>query len=310
LSHSAPDVSIIDDTVDLRFKPRVDDELEAAKQEVTLPGGFGYAEYGVDDQGMAFVKLSFGNKLPSQWDIREPGQSQLVYSEEQWTDKRKPKTVTLSWEKDLPPSGFEVRWPGSEGVAWWPVNIVATNALPPPKELSALPLEVLINILTSARPLHEVLRGYLMRKLKHEEEGNEALIDPHKRVDTSAFLLQRTRRLSFALSALRNRLEAPMATREILHWRLHGPVGVRALKDAILAEAHSETEKQFLVAELALELSRIEPRPMVGCLAPETVKAELKALIEAMQDDVRETGLCAADNLHQYITTAFEKALA
>ena len=74
------------------------------------------------------------------------------------------------------------------------------EVLPPPEELKHLPLDVLINILSSARPLHRVLRDYLRRRKKDgtKVDGGE-IVDPHKRVDTSQFLLQRTRRISWAL---------------------------------------------------------------------------------------------------------------
>ena len=59
------------------------------------------------------------------------------------------------------------------------------------------------NILSSARPLHRVLKGYLKRRKKHDGDGGDGvLVDPHKRVDTSQFLLQRTRRISWALAIL------------------------------------------------------------------------------------------------------------
>jgi hypothetical protein len=73
------------------------------------------------------------------------------------------------------------------------------------------------------------------RKAQIIDEGRQ-LVDPHKRVVTSAFLLLRTRRISRALTGLRERLERPFPTTANLQWRLNGPVGVRAISEAVLKE--------------------------------------------------------------------------
>jgi hypothetical protein len=107
--------------------------------------------------------------------------------------------------------------------------------------------EVLIEILTSARPLHQALQRRLQRKQDRQQHEEVPALDPHKRVDTSGFLLQRTRRVSDALRALRQRLERPVVSEQALAWRLRGPVGVLALAQAIGNEAHTDEERCYLL---------------------------------------------------------------
>ena len=174
------------------------------------------------------------------------------------------------------------------------MNVRDCASLPPPAELSDLPLEVLIEILTSAKPLHLALHRWLARHKDLGADGPEVLLDPHERVDTSTFLLQRTRRVSWALDALRTRLARPVASAESLDWRLRGPIGVQAISRAIVKEARSAEERAFLLAELMLELARVRPSDIPGGLPSSEVKvglremiAELRALLalETLPDD-------------------------
>src|SRR5690606_25314209 len=123
------------------------------------------------------------------------------------------------------------------------------------------------------------------------------LIDPHKKVDTTQFLLQRTRRVSWGLAALRQRLERPVTTEECLEWRLRGPVGVKAVAQAILGGAHSEEEEVFLISELALDLARVKPQSFPGCLPPERVREALDALIKELREGITLGSLHMAVNL-------------
>jgi len=187
------------------------------------------------------------------------------------------------------------------------VNVESARALPPPDELRALPLDMLINILTSARPLVEILRGKLNgKKTKDLLPTPEISMDPHRRVDTSRFLLQRTRRVSWALTALRKRLEVPVATESSLEWRLYGPVGVQALIDALIREAHSNDERAFLLCELALELWRVKPTTQPGYLPSARVRDEIRKILAGIQRTALENLNGSANNLRAYIEQVFE----
>jgi hypothetical protein len=175
------------------------------------------------------------------------------------------------------------------------------NALPPPDDLKDLPLDTLIDILTSARPLHQVIRRWLKRRGTKPGREQGPLINPHDRVDTSSFLLQRTRRISFALNALRGRLERPAATKESLDWRLRGPIGVSALAKAVMKEAKSDEECAFILTELALELSRVEPKDIRGCLPKSRGKKKIAEVIKELRDSILRYPIEENENLKRYI---------
>jgi HKD family nuclease len=205
-----------------------------------------------------------------------------IFNEAHWHLNGQQQTIRLEWNEAHMPDFLLVDWNESNGMAFWPVIIDDQISLPPVESLRDLPLDTLIKILSSTQPLHRLLKIIEQTKGSRQQGTEQPIIDFHQLVDTSQFLLQRTRRISYAMRALRARLEKPVYTKESLNWRLYGPIGVQALKDAILKEAKTEDEKLFLVAELALELSRINPEHTEICLKPYEVKAAIQKVIKEL----------------------------
>ena len=307
LEATFPESEYVDLDGDVKWKPLLGEGEDTVGNEVPLPATFGEAVYNCDDKNCATVTLSTVGNPPPGWELITDGDDRRFFNEEQWGALERPASCELHWEADRPPSGFWVRWTGSGGSAWWPVNVLTGNALPPPEELKNLPLEVLINILSSARPLHRVLRDYLRRQEREKsKDGDKPIVDPHKRVDTSQFLLQRTRRISWALNALRERLERPVVTLEFLRWRLHGPVGVMALAEALVREAQSTEERAFLISELVLELARVKPGAAPGCVPPKQHIIEIRAVISELKTLIPENTPGQPENLREYVESVFK----
>jgi len=307
LESTFPQSELVDLEAGVKWKPISGEGEDDVGEELILPLEFGDAAYHCDEKQRATVSLSFHGKLPTRWELITDGDDQFFFGAEQWHSLGDPQTCDLEWKPDRPPSGFWVRWEGSGGSAWWPVNVTAGNVLPPPEELKNLPLDVLINILSSARPLHRVLEKYLRRRKKEKQKPDDSsIVDPHKRVDTSQFLLQRTRRISWALNALKSRLEKPVVTLEFLRWRLRGPVGVIALAEALVREAKSNEEKAFLISELALELSRVKPETAQGCLPPDKHIAEIRQVIADLRPLLLDDSFEGPQNLRQYVESVFD----
>jgi hypothetical protein len=290
------------------WKPIPNEDEPAEAEQWELPAAFGAALYEVDSQGRGRLRLNIAAGASAGW-ILESESDKFVAGEAGWQADGSAAEWTIAWMEDRPPSGLWVKWPDRVARAWWPVNIANQSALPPPEDLHNLTLEMLINILTSARPLHRVLADYLRRRNPGDGEPDDAaILDPHKRVDVSQFLLQRTRRVSAALRALAERLARPVATEESLAWRLRGPIGVEAVAKAILNEAKAQQAsalQSFLIAELALELSRVEPVEAAGSLPAARVKAEIAALTQELQERHALDSTDAPPNLRQYIARAF-----
>jgi hypothetical protein len=311
LTHTFPKSEPVDLNGNVDWKPLAEDCEDLVGEEIVLPGAFADAIFDCDAENRATVSLSFAGNPPSGWSLTTDGDDRRLFDEAQWQSMQQPTTIILPWEPDRPPSGFWVRWTGSNGAAWWPVNVLNGNTLPPPEGLKSLPLEVLINILSSARPLNRVLGDYLRRKEREKSlAANQTVIDPHKRVDTSRFLLQRTRRISSALSALRERLERPAATMEILEWRLRGPVGVMAFAKALVREENPPNEKSpeeraFLITELVLELARVHPQTSEGCVPVERHIAAIRGIIPEVKQLLPENESGIPNNLREYVATVF-----
>jgi hypothetical protein len=161
---------------------------------------------------------------------------------------------------DPPPLKLAVRWQDRHGdrqVADLVVNVADRAALPPPPELGELTLEEMLDLLSAGSRFRSALQRVLRRRgLLSTAAAGAAELDPHARVDTSGFVLQRMRRAGRALEGLRERLERPVAHRDAAERRLRGPFSPAMLGEQ-LAIAREDgrlggREHAFLVAELIL----------------------------------------------------------
>lgn len=303
-----PSIEIPDD-LEVRFIPAHtgDDDLPA---ELTLlPPQFSQACFGRDETGHHFVSLSFLSTPPQAFTISlEEDDKQLIFDESAWKAQGEPLTVTIEWKKARAPAGFLVSWKGCQSPAWWPVNVISPSDLPPPAELKDLPLDLLIEILTSARPAYRII-GKQLNRINARKTQAGSVIDALKRVDSYSFLLQRTRRVARALAGLRQKIEAPCTSKESLHWRLYGPIGAQALSEALLRESSSEDERYFLITELALELSRIEPSSTPDTLPASEIKEAARTFVKELRMKLPESSANLPADLSAYIKQAFHEAL-
>lgn len=245
------------------WEPIEEEEGEGGAGEAPLPLGFHEALFDVVD-GNGLVTLRFGAKLPPRWTVTGRGGTPMVYASEVWSAAGSPETVDVAWSGPSIPSAFEVRWWDAEGAthaAPWPVNVRDLGRLPPPDELRNLSLETLVEILGSRLPLHEAVARARRRtdpRTGDQADGVPVELDPHRRVRTETFLLQRTRRVAKAIEHLVENLNRPVVHGDALEWRLRGPVGPVALARALVEAARTPGEAAFLLAEVALALRRVD----------------------------------------------------
>jgi hypothetical protein len=237
-------------------------------------------------------------------------EDELVLSSSDWKQRHEPGTMEVAWQSERPPSGLWVKWPASGSRSWWPVEVLSPEALIPLEELRNLPLEILIRVLTSSQPLHRVLAAEIRRRREVERHSgrDQVVTDPHKKVDVSGFLLQRSRRVAEAVDALCARLSKPTVSEACLYWKIHGPVGVKSLAEALVKEAKSAEERAFLLTEVALGLARLKLEVAPGALPEAVVRKRLTEVIAEIKSDIPSGGLAQVPHLSQYIQRAWEVA--
>ena len=271
-----------------------------------LPRAFGLALYCLDARA-GRLELQIGADAPTTFEVRSR-EGVLVIDAAAWRRNGADEKVVVPWQTARPPSSLEVRWQDAERgdcVAIWVVNIEDVSSLPPPEELANLSLSELMEILTSARPLHEVVGRILDRRKKKSAVDDGAEVDPHKKVDTSQFLLRRMRRVALALEGMRERLQQPVGSLEALRWRLRGPIGPLALAERLAAE--DPDGRAFMIAEVATTLRSVVWRP-VGVLGEREIRAHVVDAIRALHELALKGP--APDNLAKYVRAAFKELLA
>jgi hypothetical protein len=319
LFNTYPPSEAIDDLENVVWEPIFDLDAEPSEVVPQLPSAFADASFTPEAEGGA-LDLSLAGEPPAYWraHLADAGDADALYDSERWAAEGKPTRVTIKLSNTRPPSSLAVHWldgKGAERRALWLVNVSDPGALPPPDELRDLSLGTLLDVLTMARPLYEAVVRALQKSTQQRQREANALkeLDPHSRVRTETFLLQRTRRVARALEQLRARLERPVHSREALRWRLRGPVGPLALMRAIEREAEQENrpagEVAFLFAEIALTLNRVTPSRAPGTLPARVVREELQGVIRELRNASAGRLQAAPPDLRDYVERAFQETL-
>jgi len=304
-AQSWPQEMALDDVDGAQFLSHgVIDSAEASDAPL-LPSAFGLAIFCLDTQG-GRLELEIDSDAPETFKVHSEN-GDLLLSANDWLRAGRQRVSVIPWELKRPPSSLEVRWTEAkrgECTGRWVVNVDDMSALPPPDELAGLSLSELMEILTSARPLHEIVMRVIERREKKAALNPMDEIDPHKKVDTSQFLLQRMRRVAQALEGLRNRLQQPVGSVEALRWRLRGPIGPIALAKRLAEEDPSGAA--FMIAEVATTIREVPWRPL-GSLRMADINADIEQAIIALHE--LATKASAPTNLSRYVRASFDELL-
>ena len=101
-----------------------------------------------------------------------------------------------------------------------------------------------------------------------------------------------------------------MQAKECLRWRLYGPVGVTALQKAIAKEGKSVEEKTFLMAELALELARVNPKESIGIEVKKNfIKREILKIAKDIISGIDLAKLNHLPELKEYISAVSDEIM-
>ena len=300
---------------EIDWDPAEDDE----EGRTELPAGF--VDFLLDAHQRTIGITLASRHLPRDWSVYAQGI--CILDRAKWLRAERPELMTVPLG-DSPglPFFVEVTWDG-EGPLAWPLNVKDPSALPPPDELRNLPLDLLIEALSSTRPIHAALADAWKRRRRLVAAGKTKNdLDPLRRYAGTGRLLQRTRRLSQAFEGLAARLEQPAASPEALEWRLCGPVGPLALAKALVQElGEGESmpgEAEFMLAELALSVGRVDWARTGAQIGKGRARAQGQALVsqlERMMKEVRSRASSTrptadARTLRRYVNRAFVEARA
>jgi hypothetical protein len=202
-------------------------------------------------------------RLPTSWTVAVPGSGDAVLiSSDSHSPASRTRVVGLTGTESAP-GVLDVRWVDSTGAhqTAWAVNVHDPSDLPPPAELRDLPVDHLLKVLASTRPLREAIESEYRAHLKRSNHDDIGVLDPLKKHQLTTALLPRVRQHSAALFGIQNRLERPVSSLEALGWRLTGTMGPTYLAERLTEEADGTDgwlpgEAQFLLAELALTVRR------------------------------------------------------
>lgn len=251
--------------------------------------------------------------LPEEWSVSTPADFALT-NVVAWVEAGNQPRLELALPDDSLPFWVKVRW--REDQEWFeagmPVNVTDPSKLPPPLELRSLPVELLLRVLASSRPIYESMAVEIERREAVRSGNLPPELDPLKRYSNVGQLLGRARRVSAALEGLRNRLEQPVGSLDTLRWRLFGPVGPKAIAEGLLREAEDPSaglvsgESSFILAELALTLKRVDWSSTFRLIDARAARAEVRQL----KTDLGElrARFPAARALEDYLDEAFAEA--
>jgi len=261
----------------------------------------------IGGEGVIELRFDTRRKAPDGWRL-ETEDGRPVLDESAWRTAGAGPSQDIPWRDQAAPSGLVARWleDGAARTSWLPICVERQGDLPPPEELKDLPIEVLAEILGSARPLAMIVAAYRARIKSSSALSSE--LDPLKRFDSSAFLLNRTRRVSATFRALAESLSKPCPTEEALAWRLEGPCGARAVARAVSADFAEDPDKcRFFLSELCLDLLEVEPRSETGCLPPDRVRTALDGFIAGVASELRADPASDDSPVANYIRKSLAK---
>jgi hypothetical protein len=85
-------------------------------------------------------------------------------------------------------------------------------------------------------------------------------------------------------------------------------VGVTKVAAAILKEAGSDGEKAFLLGELALELSQVQPKTEPGFLAKKKIQEAIGVIVADFEKQAAPLLIATETGLQNYVRSALKKA--
>jgi hypothetical protein len=295
-------------------------EDEQAGVDRPLPTAFLWAIYN-QRTAVLTVAVDPSAEFPSEWSLRWPGERSEAappladHRQRPWPPAEGRIVLQLSASlRGANIAGLRLAWRDEEGElqsATLPVHIESGDDLLPPEEFRSLTADVILECLLSGREPAEWVEALERRQERGQADGASREIDSLRAVDTSSYVLYRTRRLGAALAALGQRLLRTVRTRDATSYRLRqDPLGPRMLAQALVREweaaAGQNRERADDPAVLLFSLAEINL--MLAHVARRITEAHLRPLLrETIEEIDKQCGEAAAGlgppppNLRRYL---------
>ena len=299
-------------TDDIDFEPAIDPDTPGENTAPPLPSFFAEATLNAAGDDGYELALTLAPPAPAgDWAVRHG--DVVIVEQQSWSAQGRPMVISSTLPRHgPPPSMLEVRWGDSTHTAAWPINVRTADALPAPAELQGLSLAALLDLLSSARPLHEALRAW-MRRLPDDDDADVEqaveLVDPHAKVDTSGFLIKRVQRACWALLQLRKRLEEPLLSSAAMAWRINGPVGARSVLAAMARQSDPKLpdEWAFLLCEMRRELSQVKLQPVGHQPLPEDATVVLAGLLDEIDESLERALPACSEAMRSFVAASLRE---
>jgi hypothetical protein len=292
------DLDLCDSAIWPESVEAIEDEQPGSNQPI--PAVFLWALYH-QREAVLTIALDAQKRLPVEWSLRWPGEGseQTLPLLDQLRLLQPPpdERVTLQLGESFRGANIaalRLTWRDESGnlkSGLMPVNVESTESLLPPEEFRSLTAHGIVECLLSGREPAEWVA--LLESQQNGPASNSRAFDSLHAVDTSGYMLYRTRRLGAALTAQGERLLKTVRTREAMSYRLRqDPLGPRMLAEALIRESEGKGDGKrdesaaslllFSLAEISLMLAHVSRRlaePRFRPLFEETIRD-----IEMMSD--------------------------
>ena len=282
--------------------PKWPEEVEPTEDErpttdQPLPAAFLWAVYN-QRTAVLTLELDPAAAFPSEWSLRWPGEALKdaapLADQRQWPQSPPEGRIVLQLPAALVGAniaGLRLVWLDEKGLtqsATLPVHVEKLESLLPPEEFRTLTAIGIVDCLISGREPAEWVEALERGRVGGKHDGVPKELDPLRRIDTSGYLLYRTRRFGAALAALGERLQRTIPTHDAMGYRLrHDPLGPCLLAEALIREWRDAGQQNDKSAHLVVLLfSLAEIKLVLAHLARRTSDARLRPLFREAIDDI------------------------
>ena len=259
------------------WQQAVDDEDEG--NGLPVPPGFLAATFDAGEARRIVLRLD-PETLPTTWTVQAAGglaDGQAVLASDDWLRAQGPQTVEIPWAAYEPPERLRIDW--EQQHAFLPLNVADALALPEPSELREMTADDMLAIIAASDP-GAALRAWSRRRQPADPTIDPDLdaatpieLDPLSRYRLTDTFLHRVRRRAHVMADLRRFVERPVATEQMLEWRLRGLIGIRPLAEKFFREFEAFTadrdprEALLTLADLLIVLREARYEAADGALS-------------------------------------------